>query len=199
MDPAQHADLGPIPPSDLDLVLISQLAVAWAGEAGEDPRLGWWRTDLVSEFGGEDLFRRLLPATWPWAVLRGAREAARRKDAELRSRDHDPDRLITLFSLGFEVDERVDERLTDLEQLGRPPADALPALKDVITDSFHRDHFRDWVLGHGRGRVTTSPSPVGRRVDGAIPSALTERVTRLVAALDPLTDSYPLPHFLRSA
>ena len=55
---------GPLPTSALDGALTAQLAVAWAGEKGEEPRLGWWRSDLASELGGEDLFRRLLPHTW---------------------------------------------------------------------------------------------------------------------------------------
>ena len=65
-----------IPNSTLDQFLTRQVAVAWAGESGESgERLGWWRSDLVSEFGGEDLFRRLLPTTWLWAVLQAVREA----------------------------------------------------------------------------------------------------------------------------
>src|SRR3954463_4150117 len=107
------SDRVPIPTSDLDRILTAQLVVAWAGEGGEDKRLGWWRSDLVSEFGGKDLFRRLLPHTWPWAVLQAVREAARRKDAEFRRQDHNPDRILSLFSLGFELDERLEERLQD--------------------------------------------------------------------------------------
>ena len=53
--------------TELDFLLTAQFAVAFAGEGGESPRLGWWRTDLVSEFGGHDLFQRLLPSTWAWA------------------------------------------------------------------------------------------------------------------------------------
>ncbi len=79
-----HGRPSPIPSSELDRVLTAQLALAWAGESGEEPRLRWWRSDLASEFGGEDLFQRLLPHTWRWAVLQGAREAARRRDAEAR-------------------------------------------------------------------------------------------------------------------
>jgi hypothetical protein len=63
----------PVPMSDIDMALTSQLVVAWAGETGEESRLGWWRSDLASEYGGEDLFRRLLPSTWRWAALQGAR------------------------------------------------------------------------------------------------------------------------------
>ncbi|MEB3167475.1 MAG: BREX-6 system BrxE protein, partial [Synechococcaceae cyanobacterium] len=72
--------------SDLDIALTAQIVVAWAGESGEQPRLGWWQTDLVSEFGGEDLLKELLPRTWPWAMLQAVREAARRKDEELRAK-----------------------------------------------------------------------------------------------------------------
>lgn len=86
--------------SEIDLILTAQLTVAWAGEKGEEKRLGWWQTDLVSEFGGQDLFKQMMPHTWEWAVLQAAREAARRCDAELRHRDHDPDRILSLFNLG---------------------------------------------------------------------------------------------------
>lgn len=114
----------PIALSDINHLLTAQILIAWAGEGGEDRRLGWWRSDLISEFGGEDLFKRLLPHTWQWAPLQGAREAARRKDAELRAQDHDPDRILSLFSLGFELDERVEERLLDLKRAGVPPVEA---------------------------------------------------------------------------
>ena len=42
--------------ADIDATLTAQLAVAWAGEGGEETRLGWWRSDMVSEYGGEYLF-----------------------------------------------------------------------------------------------------------------------------------------------
>jgi len=41
--------------ADLDLALALQIAVAWAGETG---RLGWCRSELTSEWDGEDLFAR---------------------------------------------------------------------------------------------------------------------------------------------
>jgi len=89
--------------SDIDLALTAQIVVAWAGESGED------------------LLRRLLPSTWPWAVLQGARETARRRDAELRQQDHDPDRIVSLFNFGFSINERIEERLQDLKRSGRSP------------------------------------------------------------------------------
>ena len=195
--PPLAAARAPVPASDIDLVLTAQLAVAWAGEGGEEPRLRWWRSDLVSEFGGEDLFRRLLPHTWEWAVLQGAREAARRKDAELRAKDHDPDRILSLFALGFDLDERAEERLLDLKRSGQRPLEALAGLGDVISPRWDRGRFLDWVQGHGRAETTIVPQ--GRRLKGAPPKAVGALARKLIAALAPLSDEYPLPHFLRDA
>jgi hypothetical protein len=198
-DVEEHSTRGeraPIPTSVIDTALTSQIVVAWAGEAGEERRLGWWRSDLVSEYGGEDLFRRLLPGTWRWAVLQGAREAARRTDAESRSHDHNPDRIISLFSLGFELDERIDERLQDLKRSGRAPAEALPGLA-VVNEGWHRDRFWDWVTGHGEADV--SASPVGRQLRGGPPIAVDQLVRKLVAGLVPPAETYPLPHFRRAS
>ena len=84
--PADAArNLPPAPQTaEVDLLLTAQIAVAWAGEGqvGEEPRLGWWRSDLTSEFGGRDLFERLLPRTHRWAVLQAVREAARVAEGE---------------------------------------------------------------------------------------------------------------------
>lgn len=186
-----------IDPAMLDQALTAQLAVAWAGEGGEDPRLGWWRSELVSEYGGEDLFRRLMPATWMWAVLQGAREAARRKDEALRGQDADPDRIVSLFRFGFELDERIEERLLDLKRANPDPNAVLPQLKGLVTPTWNRERFEAWVKGHGS--VRTGPSSVGRRIEGDIPEGLDARVTRLVGALHPFGDTYPLPHFRRKA
>lgn len=180
-----------IPTSTLDHLLTAQLLVAWAGESGEEPRLGWWRTDLCSEFGGEDLFQRLLPATWPWATLQAAREAARRTDAALRARANDPDQLITLFRLGFAIDERLDQRLQDLKAAGRPPSEALPGLA-LTTQPWSASAFAEWVDSHPA--ADTVPDPAGRRLRGAPAEALDRRVDQLVCALSPLSDAYPLPH-----
>lgn len=186
----------PIPMSEIDHALTAQLLVAWAGERGDEKRLGWWSSDLVSPFGGIDLFRRLLPSTWEWAVLQGAREAARRKDAELRRQGHDPDRIISLYAFGFELDERIEERLQDLKRSGRAPQEALPGLVESIELIWNRDRFLAWV--HGHGEVETTATPIGRHVKGDPPTNLDQLVRRLVGALAPLADSYPLPHFRRA-
>lgn len=188
---------GPVPISEVDFLLTAQLAVAWAGEGGEEPRLGWWRSDLVSEFGGEDLFKRLLPGTWQWAALQGARAAAIRRDRELRAHDHDPDRVLSLFGLGFETDERVDERLQQLKRSGQDPATALPGLSDAITSTWEATRFADWVIGHGETEFVASP--VGRWIKGSPTGTLDLLVRRLVSALYPFSDEYPLPHYRRES
>ena len=182
--------------SELDSLLTIQLIIGWAGEGGEVPRLGWWRSNLASEFGGEDLFKRLLPHTWRWAALQGAREAARHRDRELRAQDHDPDRLVTIFSLGFEVDERIEERLQDLKHFSADPATALPGLRSAVATVWDRERFGDWVRGHGETEFVSAPA--GRRLKGSPPSSVRPLVEQLVAALWPLVDSYPLPHFRKT-
>jgi hypothetical protein len=187
----------PLPVSELDFLLTAQIAVAWAGEGGEEPRLGWWRSDLASEFGGEDLFCRLLPSTWRWATLQDARAAAMRRDRENRAHDHDADRLLTLFNLGFEIDERVEERLQHLKRSGQDPMTALPGLSDAIAPTWEETRFADWVSGHGETEFAVSP--VGRRIKGSFPGTLDLMVRRLVGALYPLSEDYPSPHFRRES
>jgi hypothetical protein len=169
--------------------------VAWAGEGGEEPRLSWWRSDLTSEYGGEDLFQRLLPRTWRWATLQGAREAARRRDAEARQKDHDPDGLLSIFRLGFAIDERLDERFHELKASEKNPLEALPALGEVIGDDWRAERFARWISAHGK--PDTATAPVGRKLKGEPPESPAVLVEKLVAALAPLGDHYPLPHFRR--
>jgi hypothetical protein len=186
----------PTPTSEIDHALTAQFVVAWAGESGEEKRLAWWRSDLVSEFGGEDLFRRVLPSTWPWAILQAAREAARRKDAELRRQDHNPDRILSLFSFGFELDERIEERLQDLKRSALTPQVALPGLADGLEPAWNRARFIDWIKGHGEAETNTTP--IGRCLKRNTPTSLDQLVQLLVAALSPLAESYPLPHFRKA-
>jgi hypothetical protein len=111
--------------STLDQILALQLTIAWAGEGRCEPRrLGWWDTDLVDEAGGGDLFARLLPRTAPWASLEAVREAARRTDAKARSRMGNPDAVRSLFFLGFDLDEPLNDRLAALKREGKSPAEA---------------------------------------------------------------------------
>lgn len=186
---------------EIDTLLSAQLIVAWAGELGasDDPstkRLGWWRTDLVGE-GAEYELQELLPKTWRWVMFQAVREAARLHDSTVRSKDHNPDRLVTLFSLGFAIDEKVDERLHQLKLAGTDPADSLPTLGDLILKKWSSDTFLEWVSSHGKEPFTDVPA--GRRLKGRPPENLSELTSRLLAGLAPLPDSYPLPHFKRDA
>ena len=195
-DQRRETDREPVPLSAIDFILTAPIAVGWAGEGGEEPRLGWWRSDLAAEFGGEDLFQRLLPNTWQWAVLQGVREAARRHDTTLRGKDHNPDRLLSLYNLGFEMDERMEERLQELKCSGVSPLDALPGLKEVLGEEWDETRFTAWVQGHASSEHTAAP--VGRLIKSTPPSALARAVSQLVSALLPLGGEYPLPHFRRS-
>jgi hypothetical protein len=186
-----------VPPSDLDGLLTAQLVVAWAGEKGEERRLGWWDSDLTGELGGEDLFQQLLPETWAWATLQAARAAAIRRDAAVRAADHDPDGILTLFAQGFAIDELVEERLRDLKQSGQSPLDALPGLGEVIDKSWNRERFVEWLDGFDAPE--TEATPIGRRIKGPLPEGLDRRVQKLLGALKPLGERYPLPHYRRAA
>jgi hypothetical protein len=186
----------PIPQSVIDSLLTAQLAIAWAGEDGEEPRLGWWRSDFKNEFGGEDFFRRLLPHSWKWAIFQAMREAARRRDSQLREQDHDADRIVSLYCLEFEVDERVDERVLEFKRAGTSPIEALPGLRDVIVDDWNPDHFAEWLQGHGS--IDFTKVPAGRRLKGKQPDSLELTIAHLVAGFQPLSETYPLPHYTRS-
>jgi hypothetical protein len=186
-----------VPPSDLDGLLTAQLVVAWAGEKGEERRLGWWDSDLTGELGGEDLFQQLLPETWAWATLQAARAAAIRRDAAVRAADHDPDGILTLFAQGFAIDELVEERLRDLKQSGQSPLDALPGLREIIDKPWNRERFAEWLDGFDAPE--TEATPIGRRIKGPLPEGLDRRVQKLLGALKPLAERYPLPHYRRAA
>ncbi len=190
---AQTASRTQIPVSALDTVLTAQFAIAWAGEGGEDRRLAWWQTDLHSEFGGLDLYRRMLPHTAEWAVFQSLRETARRKDAELRGEAHDAEEIISLFSLGFDIDERLDDRLSDLKRKRVAPLKALPALNDAVSANWNREQFGEWLDGHGSIDFTNVPA--GRRLKGKQPDSLELTVSNLLAGFKPLAESYPLPHY----
>ena len=183
-----------------DFVLSRQIIVAWAGEAGDeegDRRLGWWKTNLIAEFGGIDLMKRLVPRTFEWAVIQGCLEAARHRDAELRNKANDPDQLLTLFGLGFEVDEQLDERLHDHKASGQPPTAALPDIGRFVFRSWNLADFQQWVASHGAADFHVRPE--GRLVKGAVPESLADRAGALVGALEPVADQYPLSHFRRPA
>lgn len=181
--------------SEIDSLLTAQLIVAWAGERGQDERrLGWWRTDLLSADGGRDLLGSLLPRTGEWAVLQAVREAARRIDEAARQEAHDSDTLLSLFALGFQVEERTDERLQDFKRSGKSPGEALPVAMELIGGKWDQQAFVDWCEGHGEGHYAKTTS--GRRIKGDVPSSLDRIVAGLISALLPVSEEYPLPHYI---
>ncbi len=191
--------LPPVPVSiiDIDHLLKLQLVVAWAGEADTDPsRLGWWRTSMTDEYGGEDLLRRLTPKTWQWATLEVARAAAKKVDAQRRAHGDDPDRIISLYRFGFDVDERLDDRLLQLKQSGQSPVETFSELEELMAE-WSDDAFSAWVGRQEEAAYTTTAT--GRRLRGEMPESLSDRALRLVSALLPLADHYPLPYFRLSS
>lgn len=181
-----------LPDQTLDAILAIQFTIAWAGEGRCSPkRLGWWDTDLIDEAGGGDFLARLLPQTHAWASLEAVREAGRRVDAKARAKMADPDKMRTVFFLGFEVDEQLGDRLAFLKRGGRPPAEAL-GLPLPLTAEFSKDKLVTALQG---GDAAFTVVPGGRQLKGARPESPDAMVRRLAAALVPLADQYPLPFY----
>jgi hypothetical protein len=178
-------------PEELDRILALQLSVAWAGEAlSEPPRLRWWRTDLVDEAGGGDLFTRLLPRTHRWAALATVREAARRVDEAARKKLGDPDAALTLYHLGFERDEQLDERLTHHKREATPPEEVFGEYFTVAS-VFDKAIFASFLDGLATAKFEVVPS--GRMLKGKRPDSDVTLCEQLAAALAPLADAYPMP------
>jgi len=184
----------PIPDSTLDEILALQLTVAWAGEGACEPRrLGWWNTDLIDPDGGGDLLQRLLPKTHAWASLQAVREAARRVDEKARQGLPDPDKARTLFFLGFELDEKLDERLAHHKRSGGLP-DSVLSFPVVLGAAFSRDEVAEALRPSANsGEHTVVPG--GRQMKGVAPESLALLVKNLTAALVPFTDKYPMPFY----
>jgi len=187
--------LTPLTDMALDAILALQLTVAWAGEGRcAPPRLKWWETDLIDEEGGGDLFKRLLPRTHAWASLEAVREAARRVDEKARGKMAHPDRMRTIFFLGFETDEQVGDRLAALKREGRTPAEAL-SFPLPLTATFYTAALVDALRGLAEGEASFEVVPGGRQLKGARPEAPEALVRRLAGALVPVAAQYPLPFF----
>jgi hypothetical protein len=184
--------LPPIEDTALDAILATQLTVAWAGEGRCSPkRLGWWDTDLIDLEGGGDFLRRLLPKTHAWAALEAAREAARRTDAKARGKMADPDKLRTLFFLGFELDERLNDRLRFMKGGGREPSECLQ-LPIPLVAAFDRGQVSALLRTED---VPCAIAPGGRQLTGPLPQAPDVVIAKLAAALVPFSEQYPLPFF----
>jgi hypothetical protein len=184
-------------PEDLDALLTLQLSVAWAGESiDKRARHRWWQTMLVDEFGGLDLLERLLPETGKWAALEVVRRVARDSDDAARRTASDPDAVRSIFHLGFEIDEQLDDRLAQHKRSGVEPKVALPDLIG-FDDEWEPGMWEAWLGARGISRATFTKEPGGRLVrgvDGSTPPLAL--VQTLVGALYEPSKDYPAPHVL---
>jgi hypothetical protein len=179
---------------DLDTLLALQLTVAWAGEAlSKPPRLGWWRTDLVDVAGGGSLFQDLFPRTHRWASLEAVRQAATDIDRRARRQVAQQETVRTLFYWGFQLDEKLDERLADLKREGRLPEEAL-RLSFELNGEFDEAALVTCLTG-GREPPPTRLVPGGRLLADDPAPAAAEQAKKLAAALIPFTPEYPMPFF----
>ena len=184
--------------STLDSLLIWQIVVAWAGESLCEPsRLGWWRTDLIDEAGGGDFLQRLLPKTYLWAGLEALRDAAMRVDRQKRQRLAQADQINTLFFWGFEVDEKLQDRLSMHKRSQRSPVDCLD-LPLELGAAFDPTEL-EAVLTSPGSAATSELVSEGRAIQGTVPQSLELRAKHLAAALLPLTDSYSMPFYAVSS
>jgi hypothetical protein len=182
--------------STLDVILALQMTIAWAGEGLCEPkRLDWWRTDVVDAAGGGDLFKRLFPKTHQWAALEAVRSAAIQTDQRERAKLAKPDALRTLFFWGANVDEQLIDRLAEHKRnaASQMPSEVLP-LSLELGSSFDRATF-EAAVKISDGKVETKIVPGGRLLveDGG--DDLDIKAKKLVAALLPLADNYPMPMY----
>lgn len=184
-----------IPNSVLDGILGLQIAVAWAGEGGcGDSRLGWWNSGLADNDGGRDFFARATPASAEWSTLDAVRRGARMVDAQLRrARRGDPDRVRTLFFLGFDIDEQLDARLRTHKQLASRPQDVL-AVPLPLNAPFDAAAFETFL-----GSLGTAPPyrivSGGREIQSRLPQSIELTIGHLAAALRPFAPQYPMPFY----
>lgn len=178
----------------LDAILALQMTVAWAGEGLCAPkRLDWWRTDLVDELGGGDLFQRLFPKTHQWASLEAVRKVAIQQDRQARLDMAKPDQVRTLFFWGFAIDERLAERLTFHKRNGKPPMEVLSFPVEVY-GTFSKADFEEAICIPGQ-KIDFKVVPSGREIADEMPESLNLCAQKLTAGLLPLTNSYPMPFY----
>ncbi|HMJ56103.1 MAG TPA: BREX-6 system BrxE protein [Polyangiaceae bacterium] len=183
-------------PAQLDDILALQLAVAWAGEsAGNPPRLGWWKTDLVDKEGGGDLWARLIPKSATWASLALVRMAALTIDERAREKLARGDAMWTPFHFGFDVDEQLDDMLVYHRRHEDIPADVFGS-KWLLGRPWSKASLETLLGGLPSSAVEVTPA--GRRVAASVTSAI-DAAPLLFAALLPLVPTYPLPYLERPA
>lgn len=179
---------------ELDTVLMLQFFIAWAGEELTDPpRLSWWSTQLLDEWGGEDLFKRLFPRTFEWALLEAVRKVAIQADRQKRKNLAQPDNVHTLFFWGFGIDEKLEERLSFYKQSNSQPYDVLNFPLD-LKEEFEKTAFEEAIKSLN-SEISTKIVPEGREIKDVMPELIADAAKNLVSGLIPLADKYPMPFY----
>ncbi len=81
----------------------------------------------------------------------------------------------------------------ELKGSGRSPTEALNGLEAAIVKPWKRAGFESWAVGYDS--VEFVKEPAGRRVKGDVPDSVEQLICRLIAAMAPLADDYPMPYF----
>jgi hypothetical protein len=181
--------------NSLDQILAIQIAIAWAGEKD---RLSWWNSEVTNEFGGFTQLLDLTPSSASWLSLKTVREIAKRMDKKARRTANDADNIYTIFRLGFEIDEQLDQRLTDLIHSDSSQKTLLKHvgwLSEPNEQDWDAEDFTNWLRGLVGDRGQHKDEPLGRRIVGEASEDLVERISKLANHLWPLTDTYTIPHY----
>lgn len=180
----------------LDGILAWQIVIAWAGEKGVEPeKLNWWDSSLADPIAGADFFRRLVPRTSAWTAMEAAVDAARAVDKVRRRKAGNPDRLRTLFFLGYDVDRALTKRLYEHKMAGTPPSQALPLPVPLDDDAFAPEAVAE-ACRKAWASTAYEHTQVGREMQGRPPADPLRLVERLVGTLAPFEPDYPCPYYL---
>lgn len=180
--------------NDLDKILAFQFVIAWAGEGLAEPhRLNWWKTDLIDNEGGGDLFSRLFPLTHEWASLEAIRTAAIQADKEKRLTMVNSSMIRTMFFWGYKIDDKLNDRISEHKQDMKSPFQVLPFPYE-ITDGFNREVLEKSLLNNIQ--IPNYRKVLGgRELLDKIPEEPVIIVKLLAASFLPFSKEYPSPFY----
>jgi hypothetical protein len=112
-------------------------------------------------------------------------------DAAGRAKHGDGDKLRTIFFLGFDLNEKLGDRLAVHKRDRRVPEDVL-TFPFPLAGKFPQVAVAQFLATDGPAAFEKVP-PIGRRLKGTIPKGPDRLVAVLAAALLPPTDQYPMP------
>lgn len=122
---------------------------------------------------------------------------ARSADDQARSKAADADAVRSVFHLGFDVDEQLEDRLAAHKRSGVPPKEALPGLIG-LEDEWVATMWAEWLDKMAIPETSYNVTLSGRQVRGADSTMpVVELVHHLVGALYAPSETYPAPHVLK--